>query len=341
MDKSAIHNPQSATRRFRLAFVTIFIGALYFITPGVAKGGVQQQRATFGPVVSAYLTGLTEELNELEYQLRHREMSRSDHDRAKQRLIILKRYVERLAAQSKEDLVPELQILVEGELGTLGLNPKPNPGELQVGELLDSQWKFLGIERGRTRFFVFQRIPQQEGISAGNVMSERRSARKIDPQEVIETIVVRDRPSPPPQEPQSNTRSNSTPAGAEGEKSLTAEPVKEAVRQPQVQPPRILHVYLPQYTDKARNNGIEGNLILRALFQSDGRVKDVKVEKALGYGLDQRAIESVKKIGFFPAQAEGKSADVHVQIIYNFKNGKVTFDLNLTEAGASAQGVRP
>jgi hypothetical protein len=179
---------------FRLVVITISAGVLYLFSLGGIKTDAQGRRASYGPIVGAYLTGLAEELNELDFQLKHREISRSDYDRSKQRLIILRRHIERLAAQSREDQVPELQILADEELGMMGLKAKRNPDELLVGELFDSEWKILGIERGRTRFFVFQRLAQQERASGESPLTDRRTDRKIDPQEVIETIVIRERP---------------------------------------------------------------------------------------------------------------------------------------------------
>jgi hypothetical protein len=158
----------------------------------------QQSSAGYGPIVGAYLTGLAEELNELEFQLKHREIGRSDYDRSKQRLLILRRYVERLARESIVDQVPELQILTDEELGSMGLKAKRNPDELQVGDLFDNEWVILGIERGRIRFFVFERIPQRERAAVERTLTDRRATRKIAPEEVIETIVVPERPLPQP-----------------------------------------------------------------------------------------------------------------------------------------------
>ncbi len=327
----------------RLAFVTSFITVLCLLSSFDANGGMQQRRVSYGPVVNAYLTGLAEELNELEYQLRHREIGRSDYDRAKQRLTILRRYVERLAAQSPEDLVPELQVLTDDELSSLGLEVKPSPNELQTGDILDGLWRILGVERGRARFFVFHRIPQAEEVSRDGVAFERKSKIKIDPQEVIETVVVRERtlPSPTPQ-PQSDVAVKSVTRVADEPETLSPSQPKTIPEQgPQLQPPRILHVYLPQYTDKARNGGVEGELIVRALFQGDGKIKNVKVEKGLGHGLDQRAIDSVKRIGFLPAEFDGKEVDAYAQIIFNYKLGKVTFYLKAAERIDSSRGVRP
>src|SRR5215470_18941756 len=108
----------------------ILAAVLLNAAPLSSARAAQQKRATYGPVVSAYLTGLGEELNELEYQLRRQEISRADYERAKQRLTILRRFVERYAAGSHEDIVPEYQALAEDELNTLGLSR-----DYQINEL--------------------------------------------------------------------------------------------------------------------------------------------------------------------------------------------------------------
>jgi hypothetical protein len=146
----------------KLLFTTILITA-FAITHPIAA---QQARKTFGPVISAYLTSLAEESRELEFQIRRREISRGDYERTRQRLLLLRRFVEQRAAKSREDRVPEFQILTAGELGTLGLSVRPEPAQLRVGAVLDKQWRLISladtVEAGSARFFVFERIGWQE-----------------------------------------------------------------------------------------------------------------------------------------------------------------------------------
>src|SRR5262245_3885767 len=133
----------------RLIIVTISMAVFCLIAPGIVAGGGQQQRARYGPVVRAYLTGLAEEMNELEYQLRNHEINSNDYERAKQRLSIIRFYVEHLASQSGEDSIPELQVLADHELGALGLDERLNPDQLHVGDSPGGGWRLIGIERGR------------------------------------------------------------------------------------------------------------------------------------------------------------------------------------------------
>lgn len=318
----------------------IIIMALGLVIAPIASDAGQQKRAAYGPVVASYLTNLAEELNELEFQLTHREISRDDYGRARQRLLILRRFVESRAANSREDLVPEYQILTADEFGMLGLSRKPEPSELKIGDLIGGQWKLIGVEQSRLRFFVFERLPDKV---IGGVIPERKLGDRIDPRTVIETVVITEQPEPAINPPSQLTQIQSTqPATA------PAEMVKEVEKPERTLPPaaaplapRILHIFLPQYTEKARAKGVEGELIIRALFQRDGKIKGIKVEKELGYGLEQKAIESVRRIGFQPARSSGRDVDAQALIVFNFTLMKVTAHVQAAEANAKPGGIKP
>jgi TonB family protein len=276
----------------------------------------QQKRPPYGPVVMAYLTGLNEELNELEFQLRQREINRADYDRTRQRLLILRRLVQERARQSRADAVPELQVLQLDEFGMVGLSQPPEPERLQLGNVFDESWKLIGIEKNdkdktKPLFYVFEKATIASTRTRER-MVERTAPQNFDPREVIETIVV---PDPEPPHPMA-ARPRATTSN-------------EALPQPETQVgnavagPRILGFYLPEYTDKAREKAVEGDLIVSAHFRRDGRVRDVAVVKGLGSGLDERAIEAVKRISFEPARLGERSVDARVEIVFNFKLSKV------------------
>ena len=81
---------------------------------------------------------------------------------------------------------------------------------------------------------------------------------------------------------------------------------------------------MPEYTAKAREKKIEGDLIVSATLLRDGKIKKVKVEKGLGHGLDERAVEAVKRLAFLPAELNGETVDAMIRIVFNFKLEKVT-----------------
>ncbi|HKQ80282.1 MAG TPA: energy transducer TonB [Blastocatellia bacterium] len=291
-------------------------------------GAPQQKHASYGPAVSAYLTGLDEELNELEYQLRRDEITRADYERAKQRLTILRRSVERYASENRKDIVPEYQALAVDELKTVGLSKEYKADDLIVGAELEGQWKIVEVqprtERKPVRFLVLERLQR----AADGVARESKAAKTIDPRDVIETIVVPEPDSPFPPPPQPSNSQNSK-----------VEPPPEA-QKPGLQAPRLLSIMMPEYTGKARDKKVEGEVIVLALFQRDGKIKDAKVEKGLGFGLDDRAIEAVKRMSFLPAQLDGKEVDARARIIVGFNLEKVYVYVGVAELSDGGQGEK-
>ncbi|HXF05787.1 MAG TPA: energy transducer TonB [Blastocatellia bacterium] len=74
----------------------------------------------------------------------------------------------------------------------------------------------------------------------------------------------------------------------------------------------------PEWTEEARRNRIQGVVVLSATFAADGRIKNVRIVRGLGYGLDEKAIEAALRIRFIPARdARGNPVDwrgtIHVE----------------------------
>jgi TonB family protein len=61
-----------------------------------------------------------------------------------------------------------------------------------------------------------------------------------------------------------------------------------------------------EYTTAARENGIEGRLVLTIIVGPDGSVLDVKIDKSVDPSLDAAAIAAVKTWTFKPAMRCGK-----------------------------------
>ena len=58
----------------------------------------------------------------------------------------------------------------------------------------------------------------------------------------------------------------------------------------------------PLYTDEARKVKMQGGVMLRVLVGADGRAAQIRVARGIGYGLDERAVESVRGWKFAPAR---------------------------------------
>lgn len=86
-----------------------------------------------------------------------------------------------------------------------------------------------------------------------------------------------------------------------------------------VSAPRTLYAPDPEYSEEARKAKYQGTVILWAIIGADGLPKDLRVQRALGMGLDQKALEAVRKWRFEPAMKGGQPVAVQVNIELNFR----------------------
>lgn len=86
-----------------------------------------------------------------------------------------------------------------------------------------------------------------------------------------------------------------------------------------VSAPRALDTPDPEYSEEARKAKYQGVCILWLIVGPDGKPRDVKVARSLGMGLDQKAIEAVKKWTFEPAMKDGKPVAVQINVEVNFR----------------------
>jgi len=75
-------------------------------------------------------------------------------------------------------------------------------------------------------------------------------------------------------------------------------------------------------------------------FVIDGKIKNARVEKGIGFGLDERAVAAVKRMGFAPAQLEGKEIDAQAQVVFDFKLQKVGVYIIGAELSGAPRGEK-
>jgi protein TonB len=80
----------------------------------------------------------------------------------------------------------------------------------------------------------------------------------------------------------------------------------------------LLKEVRPLYTEEARRQALEGDVVLEIVVRRDGSVGDVRVLQALGSGLEQRAIAAVRQWRFAPATRLGGPVDVLVEVAVGF-----------------------
>jgi TonB family protein len=82
--------------------------------------------------------------------------------------------------------------------------------------------------------------------------------------------------------------------------------------------PTILYREKAKYTEEARQNKIQGTVVLSVVFNVNGSVSDVRVVRGLPDGLTEKAIEAAKKIRFNPAVKNGAPVSVRGSLEFTF-----------------------
>lgn len=86
-----------------------------------------------------------------------------------------------------------------------------------------------------------------------------------------------------------------------------------------VSAPTLVFKVEPEYSEEARKAKFQGTVVLYCEVSERGICQNVKVLRALGLGLDEKAIEAVKKWKFRPGVKDGKAVTVAATIEVNFR----------------------
>jgi periplasmic protein TonB len=86
-----------------------------------------------------------------------------------------------------------------------------------------------------------------------------------------------------------------------------------------VSAPRAVYSPDPEYSEEARKAKYQGTVVLWCVVGPDGRVHEVRVQRSLGLGLDEKAIEAVKTWKFEPSRKDGAPVAVQINVEVNFR----------------------
>jgi protein TonB len=83
--------------------------------------------------------------------------------------------------------------------------------------------------------------------------------------------------------------------------------------------PALLYKVEPEYSEEARKAKYQGTVLLYIQVDPSGKAINMRVLHSLGLGLDEKAMEAVKKWKFKPGVKDGKPVTVEAQIEVNFR----------------------
>ena len=201
--------------------------------------------------------------------------------------------------QSLDDLIAEIY----------GVTEKETPRSLSLGGFSGKEFEFHEADRkGVLQFYITEGhiyLFKAVGSSLGNpdigipkFISSIRIEKSPKGVEVIEG----------PGEPL-----NSEPSTSEASSEPLVLSSKEVTR-------RAVVITKPQpaYTEAAKQNQVEGTVVLKCIFSSSGTVTGIRIASGMPYGLTERAIAAARQIRFIPAIKDGHFVSIYIQLEYNF-----------------------
>lgn len=137
---------------------------LLVCSPSAAKATQASQRSEdeFGPVVRAYLGYLKNEQEVVDDRVSRREVSATYYRHNSNRIRALRQMAIRLARETHNDYLPELEAVSAMELGLLFGPQPPAVSTLKPGEVVRNTFRFLGTVRSGEVFYLFARLDPYE-----------------------------------------------------------------------------------------------------------------------------------------------------------------------------------
>jgi TonB family protein len=90
------------------------------------------------------------------------------------------------------------------------------------------------------------------------------------------------------------------------------------VKKDVVLPPRATHTPEPEFSEQARHAKYQGTVVLYIVVDQAGNISRIRLERPLGMGLDENAMEGVKQWRFIPATRNGVPVAVAMNIEVSF-----------------------
>jgi TonB family protein len=86
-----------------------------------------------------------------------------------------------------------------------------------------------------------------------------------------------------------------------------------------VSAPQVIYSVEPEFSDEARRAKYQGTCVLSLIVDAQGNPQNIQIARALGMGLDEKAIEAAKQYKFKPAYFKGHPVPVEINLEVIFR----------------------
>ena len=146
---------------------------------GVGEAAAQRRQqgkpSEFGPIVSAYLSYLENEQEVVDDRASRHEINRAYYVKNSNRIRALRQMALKIARETDNDYLPELEAAAGDELGNLFETP-PKVTELRVGQVYNNTFRFLGPVRSGDVYYIFARLDPYEQAELMEKEKQSRTA---------------------------------------------------------------------------------------------------------------------------------------------------------------------
>jgi TonB family protein len=82
---------------------------------------------------------------------------------------------------------------------------------------------------------------------------------------------------------------------------------------------QLLTKFEPPSNDMAQTAGVAGVALYHVIVSRDGKPTEIVVGRPIGFGLDENAVDSIRKASFSPAMKDGQPVPVLVDLLVQFR----------------------
>ena len=83
--------------------------------------------------------------------------------------------------------------------------------------------------------------------------------------------------------------------------------------------PQLTKNFEPPSNEYAQNNGVAGLAMYHVIVDPDGKAGDIVIGRPIGFGLDENAVDSIRKATFEPGMKDGKPVTVEIDLTVQFR----------------------
>ena len=82
---------------------------------------------------------------------------------------------------------------------------------------------------------------------------------------------------------------------------------------------RLVSTFEPPSNQYAQDHGVAGICLYHVVIGADGKPGEIAVARPIGFGLDENAVDAIRKATFEPASKDGKPVPVLLNLVVEFR----------------------